>query len=257
MGFRMSRRWLRLAAASLGLLATLSTARAVDFPPPPPGQGGPSRTAGGGVRAGDTCVVKGAGVTPSVSIAPANNLATTVAAEPAFYIYVPENTAVAVELVISDSDLNEHFGELTLPDDVREAMAAGPTLLKVVAANASLEPNQVYQWSFSLLCDTIDLSNAEVVEGAVQRVPTSRALWLALNGATSLLERANAYAAAGIWSEAADLVLRMRDEQPEEWEQLVRSTIDPNNDKDVEGVDLNDLFNAPLQTLTVELEVRP
>jgi len=256
MGFRMSRRWLQAAAASLGLLATLSTARAVDFPPPPPGQGGPSRTAGGGVRAGDTCVVKGEGVTPSVSIAPPNNVATTVAAEPTFYIYVPENTALAVELVISDSDLNEQFGELTLPAEVREAMAAGPTLLKVVAANTMLEPGKIYNWSFALLCDTVDLSNAEVVEGAVQRVPTPRDLWLALNSATSLLERANAYAAAGIWSEAADLALRMRDDKPEEWEQLVRSTIDPNEEKDVEGVDLNDLFDAPLYTLTVELEAR-
>lgn len=256
MEFRMSRRWFQTAVASMGLLVTLSTARAVDFPPPPPGQGGPSRTAGGGVRAGDTCVVKGEGITPSVSIAPANNLATTVAADPAFYIYVPENTALAVELAISDDDFNEQFGELALSDEVREAMAAGPTLLKVVAANAALEPGKVYEWSFSLLCDAGDFSNAEVVQGAVQRLPTPPALALALSRATALLEQANAYAAAGIWSEAADLALRMRDDKPEEWEQLVRSTIDPQEDKDVEGVDLNDLFDAPLQTLTVELEAR-
>ncbi len=257
MGCLRSRRWLMITAASFSVLTFTTAATAVDFPPPPPGQGGPSRTAGGGVRAGEGCVAKGSTITPIAVVAPVNNIVTTVAESPALYVYLPRNTAPALELAIFGPGGSEYYRQLEIPAPISAAMAAGPTLLKIQPENLELEPEQLYEWSFSLLCDPDDPAGyIEGVDSTVRRLAVNASLASALAGATSSLAKAEAYAAAGIWSETAALALDLRAERPEEWQQLVRSTIDPTMAQDVATVNLQDLFHAPLQTLTLELETR-
>ncbi|NJL00896.1 MAG: DUF928 domain-containing protein [Spirulinaceae cyanobacterium SM2_1_0] len=263
MGFHTPLRWLLSAAAGLSILAPVGAALAessfqvsVNFPPPPSGQGGPSRTAGGGVR-GDLCFVPAEGVTPSVVIAPADNQLTTVDETPIFYVYLPKNNAPVIELAIFDADFNEYYKQIPLPAELRTAMAAGPMLLEVVVDDFTLAADEVYEWYLALRCDLDDpTSYVQQLGGTIQRLESSEALEVAITAADSPLTEANAYADARIWNETVAAVLSMRGDRPEEWEQLIRSSFDPSEDKRLEIVNLEDLFNAPLQVLTLELELQ-
>ena len=238
----------------------------VNFPAPPSDQGGPKRTVGGGSRSDETCLTAGETITPVTVLAPINNQVSTVAADPTFYIYLPQTTAAAIELIISpvadspnkDAARAHIHHEKVLPSELRQSLAEEPTLLKIAVENTGLEVGKSYEWSFSLLCTTTSVEHAAAIGGRIVRVeapelpndlsnvdPSDEEKTLAL---------ANAYAEAGIWVETVELVERLKDSQPEEWEGLLRSVIRPDRDRDMKSVKLDDVLRAPVQTLTIELE---
>ncbi|NJO19272.1 MAG: DUF928 domain-containing protein, partial [Spirulinaceae cyanobacterium RM2_2_10] len=136
--------------------------------------------AGVGADSGDTsssgvrgqCIKSTAGLPSLTALLPQTAAATlplgqTAAAYPTLWVYVPETTAEWANFLLVDAqgaevynldfELTEQSGLIELPLNRMEDMPA-------------LEPNQRYEWSFSLVCDPIDSSGNLVTEGELERI---------------------------------------------------------------------------------------
>lgn len=182
----------------------------VEFPSGPerPSSG---RTSGGGTR-GVCSDVKG-NLTPLI---PGDNVITTVASNPQFFVYIPEHEVKSAEFEIIDKsgksiyltnlDISDTFGivKLSLPK------------------NVSLATGKEYSWRFAIVCDAFDRSGDEFVEGIVKKVEISSDLKKSLKNA-SPLEQAELYAKAKIWNETINTLAELRSSNPAEWEELLKS----------------------------------
>lgn len=166
------------------------------------------------------------------------NQTLTVAANPTFFVYVPETTAKSAEFLLLDEQNNQVYETtLELPtvlssDDPKSSVST-PGIVKLnLPANVSLEIGQNYHWFFSLNCMTSDGDvNGDVngdasgnlfVNGWVQRTELTPELKRKIEQA-KILEQAQLYAMAGIWSETLMLAYQLRSSKPDEWEQLLKS----------------------------------
>ncbi len=175
------------------------------------------------------------------------NQTLTVAANPTFFVYVPETTTLSAEdllfaeFSVSDDQDNEVY-QTTFPlptvlsSDVSSSSVSTPGIVKLsLPANVSLETGKNYRWVFQLSCGK---ANAErvfgrYVAGWIQRTALSSDLKTKIEQAKPL-EQAQLYAKARIWSETLMLASQLRSSQPAEWEELLKS------------VGLNELAQVPL-----------
>jgi hypothetical protein len=172
----------------------------------------------------------------------ATNQTLTVAANPTFFVYVPETTAKSAEfLLLDDQDKKVYKTSLKLPtvlsSDVSSSSVSTPGIVKLsLPANVSLETGKTYHWEFQLNCppdESGDASYIPLVEGWIQRTELSSDLKTKIEQATPL-EQAKLYAKARIWSEALMLAAQLRSSHPAEWEELLKS------------VGLNEIAQVPL-----------
>lgn len=158
------------------------------------------------------------------------NQTLTVAANPTFFVYVPETTAKSAEFLLSDEQDNEVYQTtLRLPtvlsSDVPSSSVSTPGIVKLsLPANISLETGKNYRWVFALNCIAPDgdLSGNLYVEGWIQRTELSPDLKTKIEQATPL-EQAKLYATARIWPETLVLASELRSSKPDEWEELLKS----------------------------------
>jgi hypothetical protein len=170
------------------------------------------------------------------------NQTLTVAANPTFFVYVPETTAKSAEfLLLDDQDNKVYETSLQLPtvvsSDVSSSSVSTPGIVKLsLPANVSLETGKTYHWEFKLNCppdESGDASDNPFVDGWIQRTELSPDLKTKIEQATPL-EQAKLYAKARIWSEALMLAAQLRSSHPAEWEELLKS------------VGLNEIAQVPL-----------
>lgn len=183
----------------------------VEFPSGPK-RSSSGRTSGGGTR-GNCTAFRGSKL---IAVTPGDNVVTTVASNPQFFVYIPENEANSAEFEIVDKsgksiyltnlDISDTSGivKLTLPEDF------------------SLTTDQEYTWRFVLICDSFDRSVDEFVEGIVKKVELNSTLENSLKNA-SPLEQAEIYAKAKIWNETLATLAELRSSNPTEWEELLKS----------------------------------
>jgi len=219
--------------------------------------GQPPNTAGAGTRYPSFCPEeKPEGKMPLTGLMPignklnqetrvATNQTLTVAANPTFFVYVPETTAEDAKfLLLDDQDNKVYETSLKLPtvvsSDVSSSSVSTPGIVKVsLPANVSLETGKTYKWEFQLNCppenpqDPPDASDNPLVDGWIQRTELSPDLKTKIEQATPL-EQAKLYAKARIWSEALMLAAQLRSSHPAEWEELLKS------------VGLNEIAQVPL-----------
>ncbi|MEB3338633.1 MAG: DUF928 domain-containing protein [Leptolyngbyaceae bacterium] len=182
--------------------------------PPAPNRGAPASTAGGGKR-GVSCIPKNQ--LPLTSLVPINQVGVTTALNPTLFWYVPRTTAKTAELLVVDDQANELYRqEFNLP--------GGAGILKLnLPETVGLKAEKTYNWRFSLVCDPEDRGGNESVKGAFQYVPLSADLQRSLANTKEPLKQAELYAQARIWHETLAVVAELRDEQPQQWEELLRS----------------------------------
>lgn len=90
-----------------------------------------------------------------------------------------------------------------------------------------LEIDQNYHWYFSMLCNPVNRAEDVFVEGWIQRVETNSVLVKLKK--SSLEERANLYASAGLWHEALMTLTELRRDHPDDlaiaanWTKLLQS----------------------------------
>ncbi len=200
-------------------------------------QGIPGRRLGGGTRQGS---VFASAFDSLTAITTPDSVSITTAAYPTLLFYVPEmESANNVEFVLRDGNDDLVYETTFLLDS-----DAGLVSIDTAAAPdmPPLSQNEDYQWYFSIVPDSDDRANDVVVYGSIRRV--DRAEWLSqqsvaadltadlteqLATASPLMQARILYQQANLWHDAALMLNKMRQADPEndaiatEWTQLLES----------------------------------
>ncbi|MGK7927871.1 MAG: DUF928 domain-containing protein [Spirulina sp.] len=202
----------------------------VDFPQSTPSGGGTlSRTSGGGTR-GSVCFEEGPNVEPLTALIPENTLVKTADAEPTLYFYIPRKlvpqklfATVVILTPPQPRSLPEevYVGKTSIPNTLNEE--GGIVRYKLEGAN--LQPGETYTWSFSIHCNPEKFDLDLYVQGVFQRVEGLETLPDNLNemSPTTLIDKANAYAADAVWNETLNLAAKLRSSHASEWMGLLES----------------------------------
>lgn len=199
--------------------------------PPASRRGAPSRTAGGGQR-GSECVNQDN--PPLTVLAPADNLGTTVAANPTLYWYIPQTQAKSAQFVVFDQQEDEVY-------QTKLGLKGVSGVVKLsLPETVSLTPGKRYRWVLSLNCSTKDKFMNPFVMGNLQRTELSDRDKTKLAATKEPLKQAEVYAGARIWQETLTLVAQQRQIRPNDpnvmvaWKELLKS------------VELDAIVNEPL-----------
>lgn len=194
----------------------------------PSDQGLPGRREGGGTRGG--CLTSGNSESASqpatlTALMPNSNVGLTITDYPVFSWYVPQNSATAAEFVLLDQANSEVY-KAVIP--VVNQPGVVSLRLPTDGTVTPLAVGKSYQWYFSLICDPLDRSADTFTSGWVQRIEPSSTLTQALTNAATE-EKPDIYAKAGIWYEALAMLIKLRQEQPQntaffnQWQTLLKS----------------------------------
>lgn len=206
---------------------------------PPPGEGMPERTAGGGSRGQCPTATQPANP-PLMALVPAFSQpdeaanrpkhlemkGLTVAATPMFFFYVPELPATEAAFSLKDENNNDIYQtNLSLPQQ------SGIVAVKLPENTPALEVGKTYRWSFGVMCQTETAqaqSSVVFISGEIRRIEPDAALKNQLQTATPL-EQAEIYAENGIWFETLTTLAQLRQNKPDDqqlktqWTELLQS----------------------------------
>lgn len=149
----------------------------------------------------------------------------TLEEQPEFWFYVPyvaddrstEINPQAQRDTSTDENRNVRIGRFVLLDEGRDlisshliaiALLSSPRLV-AFQLPTSLEPNQIYNWYFSVICEPDKPSRNPMVRGWVERLELTPVLATALQTA-SPSRRYLTYAENGIWLEAISELMAIR-----------------------------------------------
>jgi Domain of Unknown Function (DUF928) len=200
---------LSLLSGNLLSLALLSPAQAGAFDPPP-GQGVPGGTVGGGSRTLQ-CLSSSSALPSALpsALAPSRQIGMTDRDHPRFWVYLPPHEATHLEFSLYDQDHNGLY-QVILP------VAAGADLqpIDLPIGAPALAPQATYQWTVALICNPERRTQDWVMGGWIQRAPIGQALAQQLAQAQGI-ERVQRYAQGGFWYEALDQMLALQQAQPQ------------------------------------------
>lgn len=180
-------------------------------------RGAPKKSAGGGTRSDDqTCFSNEDNEPPLVALMPnRENKAKTASDTPTFYGYIPTTTATEGEFVLVDEDDNEVYY-------TQFPLSSTPGIIKLeIPETVALKPGN-YNWSLMVICDSRYRNRDKYVEGSLEYVSLTEELKNQIN-AESSLEKAQVYADASLWLETFDTLVQIREDNPEEWQELLAS----------------------------------
>ena len=208
-----------LAAVPSQLLARESSEMsiALSFPPPPQTQGAPTSTAAGGTRGGpENLCIKG----PTTALIPTwddGEKTLTTAANPTFFVHVPETNGKSAEFILIDDNWQVVYEKtLQLPS------ASGVVKLKLPETAPALELGKNYYWQFTIFCDRGEGIDDEMGGGTIERTSLPRDLMTLLEE-LSPLEQAEVYAEQRIWQDALTVMAQSRSGHETEWKELLKS----------------------------------
>jgi hypothetical protein len=205
-------------------------------PPPPPSQGRPSGNQRGGASRG-ACSAEEPRLTalvPEVND-PAGTFVwgLTTQARPTFWFYVPYalSADLPAEFVLLN-DQNQPVYQTVLSN-----LNTQPGIIQVSLPETAepLAVDQTYQWVFMLGCDVPIFTR-----GSIQRVAPSPTLESQLAQASSPKQKADLYAANGIWFDALTTLADLRQAQPGD------STVATDWANLMQSVGLADIADKPL-----------
>jgi hypothetical protein len=195
----------------------------------PPNRGAPGETQDAGSR--PACPTS---EIPFTALAPSTNWGETIASHPTFWLYLPY-AASSIELSLSEEGQQQTvyrtsfqtaaagIGRFTLPDDA-----------------PALEPDRLYRWQFTFVCDAETQSHFQVTGIVVRRSPTAQ--FTQQLQAASPKEQIALLAAGGFWYDALDQLNQLRRLNPtdetleSDWTSLLQHPV----------VGLEDLLSVPL-----------
>jgi hypothetical protein len=219
------------------LIVGLPAVNAVEFsvPATPP----PGRRVGGAVRGQSAsppaCLTNNQ--KQLAALVPKVDVVLTAKKYPTLFWYLPPNSAQMILFNLIDDSSGEIIYESTM-----KTTGEGGIVSLILPENSglpALEIGKDYYWSFTMICDHLDVQANPFVEGLIRRVEPSANLVQKLNQ-SSALERVNLYANAGFWYDTIAELASLRRANPDdsqlaqEWEELLRS------------VQLDDLALEPL-----------
>jgi len=136
--------------------------------------------------------------TSLTALAPQSHVGQTVSSRPAFAWYVPDTSSLPMEFYLYETI--EDSNRLVY----RAEMFSVPGIMSLMLPEAEpgLQVGQSYQWKVVLLCNPNRPSSALVVESQIDVVEMSGELQTNLQRVSDRQERAELYAASGLWYDA-------------------------------------------------------
>lgn len=178
-------------------------------------RGAPVTTGGGGTRGpSSSCLNTKDGELALNALTPNyTNVVTTASGTPTFYFYLPSTPATLGEFVLTDFNQNPIY-QTTFKLPTQSGIMKIKALPKI-----PLSPDQYYQWSLKIICDSQNRDNDLVIEGNLEYQKFNEA---ALTSSDPL-EKAKFYAKQGLWLETLDNMAQVRSTSPSDWTELLQS----------------------------------
>jgi Domain of Unknown Function (DUF928) len=185
--------------------------------------GRPGRRISAASRSG-SCVPKGQ---RPIALVPETDPQLTTAGHPTFFIYVPQNSAQALEFILQQDNTGDRpLYKTTLKPN----KTAGVVSVSFPSNSnlSSLETDKEYPWSFSVVCDTENRDKDLVVESSIKRIQPDSSLSIQLQKLQPR-ERASLYATFGFWPDTLTIMADLRRSRPNDsaiktdWEDLLKS----------------------------------
>ena len=160
---------------------------------PPSGAGNiPTRVSGG---------ARGGGANTALFALVPAHLALTTQAQPSLFWFQSKPAKAKFELTVVEPKNPKPLLSLTSPD----ADKPGMHRIKLARYKVELQPDVAYEWSVAIVLDPENRSKDVVAKGVIKRVSPPGDLASRVEKAGDL-ERASAYAQAGIWYDALDAI---------------------------------------------------
>jgi Domain of Unknown Function (DUF928) len=185
---------------------------------------------------------------PSTNLDLAREHTQTIAAHPTFWFYVPfssefQQTAEFALIDENEQDVYKQTFQLT--------GTPGIVSIHVPETATPLEPDQLYHWVFSVVCNPGNRSGDVAVDGWVKQVPVDDDLAAALQTATTLQAEAVIYADQELWHETLNTLIQLRQANPADtqtnntWLELMTS------------IGLESIADQPLTPCCTPIATRP
>ena len=206
--------WLKVTAAivALGLLTSTLSASAFSFNWKTLRRLGlPARRASAGTKGPAFCVT---GKKPLVSLAPAQYNNQTASDSPTLYAYIPSTIAKQVKVlwVEKGAEASAKRSERTY----QLSKKSGIVGLKLPAG--AIKAGKEYRLTLVLLCYSQNYGSNDRVESWLQRAPVGVDIAQALKSATTLQQRLEVYAQAGLWQDGLSEIAQRRQNRPSDSE---------------------------------------
>lgn len=194
----------------------------VNFPQSSSDRSAPARSVGAGSR-GSSCdetLELQAGDVPLTALTPQNNILKTISPNPSIYLYVPpaQGREAIFQVINKQTENIVYSTTLTLDHSTAGILALN------LPEEIRLKPNVTYHWGFFIICNPDNELQDEGVEGWIEVEPLSTEMERQLKQVEQdPIAQAQLYAQAGAWNETMALVAELRDSNPQEWLELLRS----------------------------------
>jgi hypothetical protein len=197
----------------------------------------PSVSREGGISRGSSCGSEGQAVEVTALLPKTNEaelskkaeieVESTVAARPTFLIHVPQTSAKNAEFMMRKK-ISDQEEEIVYEQVVALPETPGIVSISLPADKAGLEVDQLYNWTFQVVCNSTDRTKDLTVEGAVKRIELDSSLANQLQNAEPR-DRSAIYAEKGIWTDAVSTLADLRKANPndpqleQDWDDLLKS----------------------------------
>jgi Domain of Unknown Function (DUF928) len=173
------------------------------FYKPPAAAGNIPARVSGGARGGGTDAVL-------IAVVP-NHVALTTQAQPSLFWFQSKPAKAKFELTVVEPKKPKPLVSLTAP----QADKPGIHRVKLAKHKVELQPDVAYEWSVAIVPDAENRSRDVIAKGVIKRInpPGDLANRVAQMGD---LERAEAYAQAGIWYDAFESVSNAIEAHPDD-----------------------------------------
>ncbi|MDB9314648.1 DUF928 domain-containing protein [Spirulina sp. CS-785/01] len=144
-------------------------------------------------------------------LTPSSNLQTTASPHPSLYLYLPtiENQQ-ATFWVLDETETIIYETEFTLSNEAGILQIPFPE-------DVTLDPDTIYKWGFFIHCDPENRELDEAVMGWMTYTE------IAPPPSNEPLQQAEYYGQAGIWQQTLELLLQLRNRQPDIWQEFLEA----------------------------------
>jgi hypothetical protein len=140
-----------------------------------------------------------------------DHLALTTQAQPSLFWFQSKPAKAKFELTVVEPKKPKPLLSLTSPD----ADKPGVHRIKLARYKVELQPDVAYEWSVAIVPDADNRSKDVIAKGVIKRVSPPGDLMSRVEKAGDL-ERASAYAQAGIWYDALDAISNAIEAHPDD-----------------------------------------
>ena len=148
-------------------------------------------------------------------IVPNENYGLTLKERPTFWVYLPQTSAQKVILSVKEEGATPHWQQ-----SIEVKKEGGIIGIKLADNAPILEAGKNYQWAVILVCKNRPNPNDPVVTSWIKRIDKSQIEKGDLSTTATELEKAANYARQGIWYDALDILIALRESSIDNWQDI-------------------------------------